>query len=239
MSTSFSARESPLVFNVSSVARLHTVLAAVAFLTALIVGCLCHYKKIVQNGVAGYPQEWFPSVSATIGDWYPERNLFQILIALTSGPRFLLVAMQYYCHKSERSSLPGWVFVSGIIRTLACGGWVYITSTDDHDAHDIFMISYIVFNVPWMLGGVACTPCNRISIRRRRKYIAAAFFATLIPLGYFFVQHKIHRIPGAYTHYAFFEWALIFLDIFFDSVAELEFKEGQLKVGILSVFRKS
>jgi hypothetical protein len=42
-------------------------------------------KKIVKNGVAGYPQEWFPSVSATIGDWYPERNIFQILITLTSG----------------------------------------------------------------------------------------------------------------------------------------------------------
>jgi hypothetical protein len=198
--------------------------------------------------------------------------------------------MQYYCHKSERSSLPGWVFVSGIIRTLACGGWVYITSTDDHDAHDIFMISYIVFNVPWMLGGVACTPCNRISIRRRRwanccengsqlynvlmslenvlpwreliccqmwfLLNVSSFFATLIPLGYFFVQHKIHRIPGgsyspsihtflpyslslAYTHYAFFEWALIFLDILFDSVTELEFKEAQLKVEILSVFQNS
>lgn len=91
----------PLVLNASSIARMHTCLAASAFLTALIVGCACHYKKIVQNGVAGYPEEWFPSVSATyvkrediaslsnffrsIGDFYPERNIFQILIALTSG----------------------------------------------------------------------------------------------------------------------------------------------------------
>lgn len=33
----------------------------------------------------GYPQEWFPSVSATIGDRYPERSVFQFFIAITSG----------------------------------------------------------------------------------------------------------------------------------------------------------
>jgi hypothetical protein len=45
------------------------------------------------NGVAaleltsaqGYPEEWFPSVSATIGDRYPERSVFMLFIALTSG----------------------------------------------------------------------------------------------------------------------------------------------------------
>ena|ERR1700761_3838334 len=67
------------------VARTHTVLSSSAFVVALIIGLLYHYKKIVKNAVAQYPDEWWPSVSATIGDWYPERNLFQFLIALTSG----------------------------------------------------------------------------------------------------------------------------------------------------------
>lgn len=35
----------------------------------------------------GYPQEWFPSVSSTIGDRYPERSVFQLFIAITSGMR--------------------------------------------------------------------------------------------------------------------------------------------------------
>ena len=33
----------------------------------------------------GYPDEWFPSVSSTIGDRYPERSVFQVFIAMTSG----------------------------------------------------------------------------------------------------------------------------------------------------------
>lgn len=60
---------------------------AAAFLSALVVGCSLHYHKIVQNEHYGYPQEWFPSVSATIGDRYPERSFFMLFIAVTSGMR--------------------------------------------------------------------------------------------------------------------------------------------------------
>ncbi|KAK7044264.1 Protein cwh43 [Paramarasmius palmivorus] len=159
-----------LVIHASTIARAHTVLAFTAFTTALLVGVSLHYKKIVKNGVAGYPQEWFPSVSATIGDWYPERNIFQILIALTSGPRFCLVAFQYLLQRSRNSSLPTFVFISGLARTLSCGGWVYITSTDDHDVHDVCMIAYMVLNLPWMVGGVLCTPLEHPSVRRKRFF---------------------------------------------------------------------
>ena len=56
-----------------------------AFISALIVGVSLHYHKIVQNEYYGYPEEWFPSVSATIGDRYPERSFFMVFIAITSG----------------------------------------------------------------------------------------------------------------------------------------------------------
>ena len=73
-----------LVFNASRIAVAHTYLAYTAFFGTLGLACLLHFKKIVKNGVAGYPQvklhisgtspqiyfqphpqEWFPSVSAT------------------------------------------------------------------------------------------------------------------------------------------------------------------------------
>lgn len=103
-----------------------------------------------------------------IGDWYPERSVFQILIALTSGPRFALVYLQYQ-HQSQGSRTSFWpriLFLIGLIRTLSCGGWVYITSTDDHDAHDVFMILYMVCNLPWMIGGVLFSR-KRVIWRRR------------------------------------------------------------------------
>jgi len=62
---------STVSFPASWVAVTHTTLASLAFLTALAVGTGLHYKKIVKNGIAGYPQEWFPSVSATYDPLVP------------------------------------------------------------------------------------------------------------------------------------------------------------------------
>ena len=54
-----------ITFSASYISRVHTWFASAAFTAALVVGVLLHYKKIVKNGVAGYPEEWWPSVSAT------------------------------------------------------------------------------------------------------------------------------------------------------------------------------
>ena len=75
---------------------MHSICATSAFLAAFVTGYTLHFHKIVTNAHYTYPDEWFPSVSATIGDRYPERSIFQILIALTAFPRFLLLLGHYY-----------------------------------------------------------------------------------------------------------------------------------------------
>lgn len=129
----------------------HTVLGASAFVAALAV-CVClHYRRVVKNHVAAWPDEFWPSVSATVGDWFPERNVFQILIAATSGPRFLLVGLCALAaalqHRPRRAAA---LLVVGAARTLACGGWVYITSTDHALVHDVAMGLYLGLTPVWM-----------------------------------------------------------------------------------------
>lgn len=150
-----------------------------------------HYYLQLQ----GYPDEWFPSVSATIGDRYPERSIFQVFIAITSGPRFMLVFLWYLLTARPGAFAPKFVATVGLIRTLLCGGWVYITSTDDHGYHDVFMISYLVFTLPWTIGCLALSPSNRRAIKYR-KTLAGLFFGTLVPLIYFYIQHKVHKVAG-------------------------------------------
>ena len=109
-----------------------------------------------------------PANGRSIGDWYPERNIFQLLIALTAGPRFALVFLQYFLHHASSPALATLVFGAGIVRTLSCGGWVYITSSDDHEVHDFMMILYMICNLPWMLGTIAATPQARVAVVRKR-----------------------------------------------------------------------
>lgn len=216
-------------FNAKYIAWTHAVCAYSAFVGALIVGCWLHYEKIVQNASWGYPDEWFPLVSATIGDRYPERSLFQVLIALTAGPRFSLIIFNFLRLYKKNSTLPYIAAISGIVRTFTCGGWVYITSTDDHDWHDIFMISYIVLTIPWTIIISKLSP-PKSKVRRGRAFTASTFFATLIPLVYWFIQHKVHDRAGAYSVYAYFEWALIILDIGFDAWSIVDFQDIEVQI---------
>ncbi|KAI8966291.1 Frag1/DRAM/Sfk1 family-domain-containing protein [Daldinia sp. FL1419] len=218
-----------ITLNAKWVSWVHTVVAYAAFLSALSVGMYLHYHKIVKNEFYGYPDEWFPSVSATIGDRYPERSFFMVFIALTSGPRFALVTLWYLLTTKPGKALPKFIAGVGIFRTLTCGGWTYVTSTDDHDWHDIFMISYLVATIPWTFGCIALSPPNPRAIKYR-KYLATAFFGAIPPMIYFFIQHKIHRVAGAYTTYSFFEWSLILFDVAFDAVTALDFDTFEIVV---------
>ena len=107
----------------------------------------------------------------------------------------VLVLLWYLLTARPNAFLPKFVAAVGVGRTLLCGGWVYVTSTDDHDAHDVFMIAYLVLTLPWTLGCLATSPMNETAIKYR-KIFAGLFFGTLVPLIYFFIQHKVHRVPG-------------------------------------------
>lgn len=224
------AKPTVINFNGSYIAYAHALFAYSAFLTALAVGCWLHYYKIVQNSSYGYPEEWFPSVSATIGDRYPERSFFQVLIACTSGPRFILIFLNFLTSLEASRPIASYALLtSGILRTLTCGGWVYVTSTDDHDWHDISMIGYIILTIPWTITVSALSP-RKSTLRKGRSITAMAFFGTLVPLVYWFIQHKVHVRPGAYSIYAYFEWALILLDVGFDTWSVIEFKNIEISL---------
>ncbi|PWN51345.1 hypothetical protein IE53DRAFT_342529 [Violaceomyces palustris] len=230
----------------------HTLLGFLAFLSALLIALFLHYEKVVKNGVARYPDEWWPSVSATIGDWYPERNLFQIGIALMSGPRIALVLLSTLLVSlstptgSAKASILCFV---GILRTLACGGWVFITSTDDHDVHDIAMALYLLLTPPWMYissgslaqsskasndDGSACKPKDLDSLaakaKRMRKIASVCFFCCIPPMVVLFYRHQFKRIPGSYTYYAIFEWGLIIFDLLFDSASVYDLSRLEIHV---------
>lgn len=144
-------------------------------------------------------------MSATTGDRYPARAIFQIFIALTSGPRFALVFLWYfYSTISAKTTSKGFglfLLIIGIVRTVSCGGWVYITSTDDHLTHDIAMVLYLLCTLPWQLG-VLYSTSNQTAVKWRR-FFTIAFFTTLPPMIYYFIQHKVNRIPGG-TFFFFF-----------------------------------
>jgi hypothetical protein len=86
-------------------------------------------------------------------------------------------------HYGQPSKVCKVLLTIGIVRTIACGDWVYITSTDDHVTHDVAMILYLLCTLPWQLNVLYTSP--HINLKRHRLF-TMLFFGTLPPIIYFF-----------------------------------------------------
>ena len=153
---------------------------------------LCHNWRSISRAFSlsalhSHDLRYAPSSSAVLRYWADTS---------CAGPRFALVFLWFILTARPNSVLPMFVLCTGLFRTLTCGGWTYVTSTDDHGWHDIFMISYLVATLPWTLGCIALSPKGNPKALKYRKILAGSFFGTLVPLVYFFIQHKIHKVAG-------------------------------------------
>ncbi|KAF9976615.1 hypothetical protein BGZ75_000211 [Mortierella antarctica] len=175
-------------------------------------------------------------LSKTSGTVVP---LAHTVLGASSGPRLILCYLWYLLiirnvPTKGSTGLAKVLLANDVIRTAACGGWVYVTSSDDHGIHELAMIVYLLCTVPHVVGTIITAPQNALAQKYRRIF-AYTFFGALIPMVYFFIRHKVYRIPGAYTYYAFFEWSLIISDLAFDAVCMIDFETLEFRVVDLGV----
>lgn len=88
---------------------------------------------------------------------------------------------------------------------------MFITSSDDGMIHDACMILYILLTIPYHAGHLLVSPQSKLKI-----ISSAIFWSCSAPMIYFYIQHKVNIVPGAYSYYSIFEWILIFSDIAYE-----------------------
>jgi hypothetical protein len=212
------------------IAFAHTAFGGLAFVGTLFIAvCLGHVSP--KNGdLFGYGSEWLLPVSKLTGYSYRERSFFQIMIAIASGPRFVLVFLWYLVLRASQDSMANIMLIVGLARTFACGGFVYVTTSDDHSWHDMARITYITLTVGWVFGLVKYGPLKDGSSSMLRRRIAIAMMIVFALMGHYFSQHRVYQVPGAYSKYALLEWILVTLDIAFDaaSIKDLDALEIRL-----------
>lgn len=123
-----------------------------------------------------------------------------VIFRVFPGPRLILCYLWYLLvvrnvPANGSKGFAKFLFTNDVIRTVACGGWVYVTSSDDHDIHDIAMAVYLVCTIPHVVMTIKSAPQNA-KAQWYRKLFAYTFFGALVPMIYFFIQHNVHRIPG-------------------------------------------
>eukprot|EP00741_Cyanophora_paradoxa_P016363 tig00020912_g15799.t1 len=211
--------------------------AASVLATTLLLACRLHYLSVVKNEFYGYPDEWVPTISATIGDHKPERNVFMIGMALCAGPKFVTLFLHYAafaktaCASSKR--LKGLNLANlavAFARTWAAGFWIYVTSSDFHSFHISAFVGYLLTS---MLNMIFTTILAFKSRQRDRK---SPYAKTIFLLGhqlawwtalYFYLEHKDEE-PGAYSYYAMCEWTVGICDVLFEASGWLDFRDLEI-----------
>ncbi|KAJ2350719.1 hypothetical protein GGH92_002216 [Coemansia sp. RSA 2673] len=143
-----------------------------------------------------------------IGDRYHGYNVFQLLIALMCPSRLLLHGLWYVLLSRAVPTRAKALFGIEFLRTSTCGGWVYVSSSDDRD---VMMIAYMLLITPYKVLLLKFTlNTKELSVNRsRRKWVFLMLFGSIPPMIYFFISRKVHKVVGAHTSYVFFEWTLI------------------------------
>lgn len=130
-----------------------------------------------------------------VGDFYPERNIFHIFIALCSPPRFILIFLWYLLTKPHGIARSKFILYLGLVRTLLFGIFAYVSSKEDFNVHELFGLGYLVLTLPWTLGIIYMAPPNRRA-RRYRKIIAGCLYFMWLPMIICFVLH-MRQVPGS------------------------------------------
>ncbi|XP_052719296.1 uncharacterized protein LOC128191245 [Crassostrea angulata] len=192
---------------------------------------------------------YLPSISAAIGGYIPQRNVWRICIALHAFPRFLIALayfrfhMQFLVEKWRKlySTLAGLCTLLHVVENFALVVLTYISSLDDREIHESMFVLFMVTSEVYMLltcllyrwghtvGGRKMTP-NEIQSYHYKLGMFVSNFIIFMMAVYMYFRHNWYCESGVYTGFAACEYLVVFTNIAFHYTARLDFHDQYLSL---------
>lgn len=187
-----------------------------------------------------------PSVSAVTGV-KPQAYVWRICIGLHSTPRFFVGVMYFNYYKK---SLP---FITrnlqGLYRFLMnlCF-WLYtiecscllavscISNKENYPVHEKIFVVFMVTSIAHMLFGTILYRWSRyqpMTEREQKSYFWKKMMLLWISLStvsllYYFAQHRLYCVPGAFSMFSVFEYMIAYANMGYHITGYLEFSDKYL-----------
>ncbi|GFN83823.1 post-gpi attachment to proteins factor 2 [Plakobranchus ocellatus] len=192
---------------------------------------------------------YLPSISAAIGGFTPQRYVWRICIGLHATPRFM-IAVAYYSfhtnvhvgkHNELYKALAALASLLHIIEVGSLVGLTYISSTENHDLHELLFISFMAGAILYMgmtiylfswgrsHNGTIMTNTESTSLFYK-KVLCGLNVSIFILSVYIFFRHNWFCEPGVYTFFAAGEYLVVVTNILFHATAALDFRPGRLSL---------
>uniref|UniRef100_A0A7E4W2G2 Post-GPI attachment to proteins factor 2 n=1 Tax=Panagrellus redivivus TaxID=6233 RepID=A0A7E4W2G2_PANRE len=190
----------------------------------------------------------FPSVSAAVASYAPEKYIWRFLIGLHATPRlFIALALRNFFLSSPLRpyTSPRWytwacniacfinLLENFFLLALTC-----ISSVEDYGLHKASFTGFVITSVIYM---VLSTWMFDYSGRRRTSVLGEKSFqykvmcctgeVTLLILAmYFFYRHNTYCEPYVYSMFALCEYAIIIFNILFHATVHYDFHSKRISL---------
>ncbi|XP_013390573.1 post-GPI attachment to proteins factor 2-like [Lingula anatina] len=195
---------------------------------------------------------FIPSISAVTGV-SPGKYVWRICIALHSAPRFIIAVLHYnyylsLIHNVKPSYRPFYkkfVSLNFWLNTVenACLVLVsYISNRENYPVHEKIFVVFMVMSLCYMLTNTILFNMSRpekwteldLKSYAFKKYLWIAIMISTGVLLYFFAQHRLFCIPGAFSWFSLSEFFIAYINMAYHVTAIWEFKDSHWVNGVFS-----
>lgn len=186
-------------------------------------------------------RNYLPSISAAIGNYEPQRFIWQLSICLHIIPRFIIARM-YFKHyidiiRINRRSIIYLLYYTNLIENIALLILSLWTSSEHYEIHKVSFIIFIIMSEIYMIisyflnkNGRKLQILNHIEEKsiKYKKYLCIINITAFSFAGYFFMRHNTYCEPGVYTLFALFEYLVVITNMGFHMTAYWDFHNKNL-----------
>ena len=178
-----------------------------SFLFCVICCLLFYFERSTDTHC--HVRNYLPSISAAIGNYQPQRFIWQLAIILHGLPRFFIAGFYHKRYQSIIRKRWRWLAalatVLNIVENISLQGLTYFTSVDHYEKHKNFFVTFIATSELYMLLSYLLNRYMRrqniLSTVEERsvKYKGRLFLTNLISFGlagYCFMRHNSHCEAG-------------------------------------------
>lgn len=178
---------------------------------------------------------FLPSISAAIGNYQPQRIVWQSAIVLHEIPRFIIAFMYYdYYNSVIRKNRRNIAYLAMLLNAVELCALLTLslwTSIDNYEIHKIAFSTFIISSEVYMVISYflnlncrreALTKTETKSIGYKRLLCVTNFLSFVLAI-YFFMRHNQYCESGAYSMFALFEYMAVFTNMGFHMTAYWDF----------------
>ncbi|XP_044749648.1 post-GPI attachment to proteins factor 2-like [Coccinella septempunctata] len=201
-----------------------------AFIFCIIYSILFHFESVTSTHCHVF--NILPSISSAIGNYSPQREVWQAAILLQSIPRFYIAVIYLQFHHVMTYPKDIWMgkiaFLLNLTENVSLIILSFWTSSKHYAVHEKAFIAFITMSEFYMM--LSCIMQTRFRRHNKRslKWKLRLFLTNIscILLGtYFYMRHNSLCEPYMYSLFAFAEYIVVLTNMAFHTTAYFDFQK--------------